>query len=212
MVRLEHRFLVYVPQGDGPHPVLCFLHGAGEGARDKKGSPQLLEKLFEHQSPAWHAENGTPFGSRFLLVCPQLERYRRWEPTDASLIDAVVETAISDYKGDKSRLVLTGFSYGGEGAFQIASESTHRWSTIFAVDPALQRVPPYPAADVRVWVHHGRQQPGTHNMDSFAQGLGLQPWTGALGASRVLTNSDTDHGPTCAQAYVQADVCNWMLR
>jgi predicted esterase len=115
---------MYVPSGPGPHPVLCFLHGVGEAAADREGrQPQLLSKVLEHRSPGWHAENATPLVSRFLVICPQLGRQRRWEPADAEWVDALVSHAIRDHGGDQSRLVLTGFSYGGEGTFQLAGAS-----------------------------------------------------------------------------------------
>jgi hypothetical protein len=37
---------------DGPHPVLCFLHGAQEAANGSN-----LDGVAGHQSPAWHADN-----------------------------------------------------------------------------------------------------------------------------------------------------------
>src|SRR4051794_34665234 len=128
--RIESRALIYLPDGRGPHPVICFLHGAGEGATDEQGRPQPLAKVLEHRSPAWHAETGSPLTARFAVVCPQLESGRRWEPEDAPWIDGLVESV----HADRSRLVLTGFSRGGEGAFQIASRSRLAWKTLWAVD------------------------------------------------------------------------------
>jgi predicted peptidase len=206
------RALIYMPEGGGPHPVLCFLHGVGEAAADKEGKPQPLAKLLANGSPAWHAENGSAFMSRFLVVCPQLERRRRWETADAPWVDSVVQAAVRDHVGDLSRLVLTGFSYGGEGTFQIASASKLAWPTIWAVDPALQRVPPLPAADARVWVHHGSAQPGEENREAFADALALKPWNGAADTRRVLTALAADHAGTCAAAYAEAHVYDWLLR
>lgn len=213
MKRIEQpRALVYVPeQRGGPLPVLCFLHGAGEAATDAAGKPQPLGKLLANRSPAWHAENGSPFVSRFLVVCPQLERRRRWEPSDASHVDAIVDAAIGHHGGDPARLFLTGFSYGGEGAFRIALASP-RWGTVWAVDPAIQRVPEPPAKDTRVWIHHGRQQPGAENMAAFAITLALADWASDVHARRILTVLDTDHPATCTAAYAEAHVYDWLLQ
>jgi predicted peptidase len=211
--RIEgERCLIFVPDGAGPHPVLCFLHGAGEAAADKDGTPQPTAKLLANGSPAWHAEQGSAFVSRFLVVCPQLECRRRWESNDAPWVDAVVQAAVQDHGGDLSRLVLTGFSYGGEGAFQIASASELKWPTIWVVDPALQRVPPVPVADARIWVHHGSAQPGAENMKVFAEALALKPWDGAADARRLLTALAADHPGTCAAAYAEAHVYDWLSR
>jgi predicted esterase len=206
------RCLIFVPEGGGPHPVMCFLHGAGEAALDKDGKPQSPAKLLANGSPAWHAEKGSAFASPFIVVCPQLERRRRWESADAPWVDSVVQAAVRDHGGDLSRLILTGFSYGGEGAFQIRSASKLAWPTIWAVDPALQRVPPLPAADVRVLVHHGGAQPGAENMQAFANALALKPWSGDPESRRALTALDADHPGTCTAAYAEARAYDWLLR
>jgi dienelactone hydrolase len=157
--------------------------------------------------------------SRFLVVCPQLSKRRRWGGNkleflreDTTVVEALVTTAIRDHHGDASRLILTGFSFGGEGAFQVASVSKLTWSTIWAVDPALQRVPPVPAPSVRVWVHHGNEQPGAPSMGDFANALDLQPSNGVPTARRVMTALKTNHPETCIAAYAEARVYDWLLR
>jgi hypothetical protein len=115
-----------------------------------------------------------------------------------------------DHAGDQSLLVLTGFSYGGEGTFQLAGASKFRWSTIWAVDPAIQRTTPRPAADVRVWIHYGNQQPGRENMAAFREDLGLEPFSGNNAARRLVTELDEDHVGTCVAAYATAEVYDWL--
>ena len=205
----ERRSLVYVPRRAGPHPVLCFLHGADEHG---DGGGQNLCRLLEHGSPAWHAESGSAHVRDFLVVCPQLERRRRWEPSDAARVCNLVAAAARAHGGDLARLVLSGFSLGGEGAFRIASASALRWGTLWAVNPALQRVPPSPGPDVRVWVHHGKQQPGGAGMGGFAEALGLVPWSrrGSAGP-RVLKVLPRSHAETCREAFADAPVYRWLV-
>jgi predicted peptidase len=210
--RIESRALIFVPDGPGPHPVLCFLHGAGEAAADRTGQQlQPLTRVLTHHSPGWHAENGTSFAARFLVICPQLGQVRRWEPEDAEWVDALVSQAINQHGGDETRLAMTGFSLGGEGAFQLASASRHRWLAIWAVDPALQRIPPTPADDVRVWVHHGNDQPGGTNMSRFAETLGLEAFGGDRSARRLLSVLQEDHVGTCLTAYAAPQVYDWLV-
>jgi predicted esterase len=215
MLKTTHpRSLVYIPDGPGPHPILCFLHGKGEAAtQDSEGTEQEpLHKLLRHRSPAWHAEQGSSFVRHFLVICPQLEIVRRWERSDSAWIDELVERAIREHEGDGARLALTGFSYGGEGTFQVAAASGLHWSSIWAVDPALQRVPPLPKPGVRVWVHYGDAQPGAHNMPSFAEALSLEFWKGDFAARRIVTPfADRGHGETCSAAYAQRQVYDWLL-
>ncbi len=202
---------MYVPETPGPHPVLCFLHGAGEAAADRDGlNPQSLNAVLAHRSPGWHAENATPFVARFLVICPQLDRTRRWEPSDAEWVDGLVAQAIGCAGGDVSHLVMSGFSLGGEGAFQLASASGHRWQTIWAVDPALQRIPPLPPDNVRVWVHHGPELPGGADMQAFATALGLTSFKGDKSARRVVTMLNEDHVGTALAAFSTAVVYDWL--
>ncbi|MCA9622981.1 MAG: hypothetical protein KC731_28375 [Myxococcales bacterium] len=194
--------------------MLCFLHGAGEAAtQDTKGiEPQLLNKLLVNGSPAWHADNGSAFISPFLVVCPQLERRRRWEQGDALWVDRLVKAAVRDFEGDDSRLILTGFSYGGEGAFQVVAGSRLKWSTIWVVDPALQRVPPVPGDDIRVLLQHGNAQPGAENRAAFAKALSLVPQTESVAVgSRVIVSRSVDHPGMCRAAYEDAWAYNWAL-
>jgi predicted peptidase len=210
--RIESRALIFVPDSAGPHPVLCFLHGAGEAAADRRGERlQSLNRVLTHRSPGWHAENGTSFVTRFLVICPQLGQVRRWEPDDADWVDSLVSNAIDRHGGDATRLALTGFSLGGEGAFQLASVSRYRWTAIWAVDPALQRTPPMPADDVRVWVHHGSDQPGGAHMGAFAKTLGLEAFRGDRSARRVISVLQKDHVGTCIAAYAMPQVYDWLV-
>jgi len=210
--RIESRALIFVPDGPGPHPVLCFLHGAGEAAADRDGQRlQPLARVLTRRSPGWHAENATSFVARFLVICPQLGRVRRWEADDAEWIDALVSHAIDQHGGDPAQLALTGFSLGGEGAFQVASASRYRWRVIWAVDPALQRIPPMPADDVRVWVHHGNDQPGATNMNAFANALGLKALDGIRSSRRVIAVLQEDHVRTCIAAYATPEVYDWLV-
>jgi hypothetical protein len=205
----ESRSLVYAPRHAGPHPVLCFLHGADEHG---DGGGQNLDRLLRNGSPAWHAERGSDHLRDFIVVCPQLERRRRWETSDAARVCDLVAAAAESRGGDLSRLVLSGFSLGGEGVFQVASASSLRWAALWAVDPALQRVPPFPGAGARVWVHHGQHQPGGAAMAGFSEALGLVPWSpDAPAGHRVVKALPVGHAETCREAFADAPVFGWLV-
>ena len=130
--------LWYVPIGNGPWPVLCFLHGIGEHSDAVDGSAtSSLHKLLRHGSPAWHSEAGSEHTAGFVVACPQLEQRRRWGgdgpslgmlDSDTRVIDELANIAVRDQQGDPKRLFLTGFSTGGEGALQISHTSDNLWS------------------------------------------------------------------------------------
>ncbi len=173
--------------------------------------PQGLDALELHGSLAAHARAGSEFLRDCTVICPQLDTTRWWSEKDAGWIDKIVESL--GLGG--ARLVLTGFSYGGEGAFQIASSSVLGWSTIWAIDPALQKgLPPLPRANVRVLVQYGREQPGAENIEAFSKALGLEKWLKGslnLAARRVGQDlSPLGHQATCRAAYEQYDVYGWV--
>ena len=215
----EPRLLMHVPNGPRPHPVLCFLHGAREAALNGEGVPQPLTNVGRNQSPPGRAYQGSDFLAPFLVVSPQLPKERRWGghqlqflDLDISEVDAAVTRAIESHGGDPTRLSITGFSYGGEGAFRVAHGSRHSWRSIWAVDPALQQaLPPLPSDEVRVWVHHGNAQPGAEYMAQFAGDLQLLPESAARGGPRLITRMEADHPATCFGAYAQRHVYQWLL-
>lgn len=209
------RALVYRPiRADRLHPVLCFLHGSGEAATrfvDGALVSQPLEALLAHESPPWQTQQGKAFIEDFLVVCPQLEASRRWEPTDAPWIDRIVQEAIAQGQGDPSRLILTGFSLGGEGIFQLVRASALAWKTLWAVDPAFRPNTPLPGEEVRVWVHYGYQQPGGQYMEDFARALTLLPESEAPGARRIVSRLSLSHTEVCRAAYGDERVYRWLL-
>jgi hypothetical protein len=215
MKQIESRALIHVPDGKGPHPVLCFLHGMGEAATsDSEGRvPQLLSRVLVHEAPGWHAQQNSAFISRFIVVSPQLEIRRRWQPSDATWIDALMRSVLREHDGDESRLTLSGFSLGGEGIFHVAGASSLAWPTLWAVDPAVRQMPVIPAESTRVWVHYGSwARTQIQLLPEFLVALAVTPWRGDPSARRVVSELSEDHEATCKAAYGSAQVYDWLLQ
>jgi predicted peptidase len=235
---VPHRCLVYVPNGTAvPHPVLVFLHGAGEAALSRGPSPQSqpLGKIAERGSgsPADLVEQATPCLREFLVVCPQLERRRPWEAADAAWVDELLAAIVVQHNGgDRSRVYLTGFSYGGEGVFVLANALQDRWPwrALWAVDPALRQktgerpATPAPAPEARVWIHHGRDhEPGPRSAETkqhvtvdelgeFLGRVGLgRPWNPIALGERRLTVLNKSHAETRNAAFADEHVYRWLL-
>jgi poly(3-hydroxybutyrate) depolymerase len=137
----NRRALVYEPGSpppEGGHPILCFLHGAGEAALDAAGRPQSIDKLLENGSPAFQAQDDASFIRDFLVICPQLEARRRWHADDAQPVVDFVAQIAGELNGNPDICHLTGFSYGGEGVFIFAAEHPDRWSSLWSVTPAAR--------------------------------------------------------------------------
>lgn len=214
----DHRYLVYVPiVTERPRAVLCFLHGAGEAARNKQRAEQPIDKLLANESPAWHAENGSPWTRGLLVVCPQLEARRRWRTQDAGWVNALLDAEVAFGGGDAAPLNLTGFSYGGEGVFILAANSPpKRWTTLWAVDPAVdgENAPPTPrpSTSQRVCVHHGSDR--KHVTDAALRTFLVTDShfdAASPTHTRRLTVLEADHETTCVLAYRDAAAWRWLF-
>jgi predicted peptidase len=169
----------------------------------------------------------------FLVVCPQLEKRRPWEATDAVWVDELLAEIVAQHNGgDRSRVYLTGFSYGGEGVFILADalQNQWNWGALWAVDPALRKAmgarpaTPSPALNARVWIHHGRdhelgprtdktrQHVTSDELGEFLGRAGLgHPWNPVALGERRLTVMNTSHAETRNAAYSDAYVYRWLL-
>ena len=116
------------------------------------------------------------------------------------------------HSGDLSRLTLTGFSYGGEGALHVASKSSLHWKNVWAVDPALQNGQPPPLRDdIRVWVHFGRAVPGgVECLNPLIAALGLRNWLPTPECNRVMRQLEADHVGACRLAFSDRDTYRWL--
>ncbi|HEY8208229.1 MAG TPA: hypothetical protein VIG99_12155 [Myxococcaceae bacterium] len=193
--RIETRGILFVPDAP-PRALVCFLHGVGESADGAGHTSDRLQLLLRHGSPAALADAGSPLVAGCLVLCPQLPERRHWLPADAEWIDLLVGDALREHGAPAGALLLTGFSRGGEGIFQVASASRYRWSALWAVDPALQPGTPPPPSGARVLVHHGIEQPGAEHRPAFAARV-AQAGGGVIALA-------ADHVQTCRQAYSDA--------
>jgi predicted peptidase len=121
-------YQVYVPADHSPRktwPVVVSLHGNGA-----QGTDGLLPTA--RGMADYIRFNRSRFPA--LAVFPQAETGKRWFDGDMEeLVIAELDRTIAEFKGDPSRLYLTGFSMGGTGAYRIA----YRWPTRFAAIVAI---------------------------------------------------------------------------
>jgi predicted peptidase len=102
------------------------LHGAGGYGRDGVG--QITEGL----APAImrHPE-------RFpaIAVFPQIARdgASGWQGKGARIAMAALGAAIAEFNGDESRIVLTGLSMGGNGAWYLAYQNAQRFAGLLVI-------------------------------------------------------------------------------
>jgi poly(3-hydroxybutyrate) depolymerase len=195
------RYLLALPGGADtaePRPVLVFLHGYNEGAPTELRAGLTLHGPLRQGNPSVAGE--------FIVVAPQLpEQGDLWRAWDDEVRDIVLRVQ-AEHGGDPRRTYLTGFSYGGNGVFDIAFLQPSLWAALWSVEPtrAPERDPGLP-----VWLSSGeltrRRQSG------FTNTLHLQRAGDPPFGDRVCTDEGLDHVATATQAYQDERIYRWLL-
>jgi predicted peptidase len=131
-------------------PVILFLHGIGERGDDnvaqlRHGLPPILER--------------DPDRYPFVVVMPQCDAERSWfsSAMETRALNAL-DATIDEFNGDRDRVVLTGISMGGMGAWWLARHRG-RFAAVVpicgpiprgAYDELAKSIGPTP-----VWAFHG---------------------------------------------------------
>jgi predicted peptidase len=125
----EYRYQVYVPPGwskAGLWPVILALHGAGGYGSD--GVSQTAEGL----GPAIRRH---PERFPAVVVFPQSPANGTpgWQGVGGQIALAALDKTIEDFRGDESRVTLTGLSIGGNGAWYLAYHHPQRFAGLLVV-------------------------------------------------------------------------------
>lgn len=204
----DQKYFVFVPanyRADKPSPAILFLHGAGERGHDNR--LQLTHGL----APFIEARAAT---FPFLTVFPQCEftegRIRdSWKadsPNGQRALRAL-DDARRNYNFDPQRVVLTGWSMGGYGAWSLGIAEPSRWSAVMPLAGggdanqvgALKQTP--------VWAFHGAK-------DTLIKAEEVRSMVDALkaagGTATYTELPDADHD-ICDKVYGNDGVIAWML-
>jgi predicted peptidase len=123
----ELKYAVYVPRGYDPSrawPLILFLHGSGESGTD--GSRQLAQGL--PRELVWNPDRWP-----FIVIIPQKpSQDAEWEEYELELM-TILAHARREYSVDPTRLVLTGLSQGGHGAWVLAARHPELWAAVVPV-------------------------------------------------------------------------------
>lgn len=113
-------YILYSPEckdGDGPYPMILYLHGAGF----RGGNADLL---FISGLTGFLA---TCMDIPAYVVSPQLGFGKFW-PEIAGMVMELVGAIGSGYPVDPERIIITGHSMGGSGAYEIGA----RYPSVFS--------------------------------------------------------------------------------
>jgi predicted peptidase len=133
-----------------------------------------------------------------------------WPEIENELV-AMVERTLKDFKGDASRVYLTGLSYGGFGAWHLAAKHPHRFA---AVAPIVgyghpDHAAPIARANIPLWCFAGGRDPVVQPKYFYLALNRLEE----LGATDVRFTNEEDMGHLAwVRIYEGQDLYDWMLR
>jgi poly(3-hydroxybutyrate) depolymerase len=204
----DHKYSVFVPRAYTPArkwPVILFLHGAGERGNDGVAPTQIglgpLIRLREANFP-------------FVVVFPQAEDLhgrllKGWsrDTADAQRALKILEQVEKDYSIDPKREILTGWSMGGFGAWDLAAAFPDRWHAVVPLSSGGDEAWGEALKNVPLWAWHGandRMVPSDRSQKMIAA------VKAAGGEPRYSEPADGDHNVWRA-AYDDDALYAWML-
>ena len=166
----------YNEEGKG-HPLLLFLHGAGERGSD-------LEIMARIGLPNY-IEGGAELP--FVTICPQCPNGEVW---DVHALIALLDEVVGNYNIDLTRIYATGLSMGGGGVWELANKIADRLAAIIPICGRLSLINPHKLKDLPVWCFHGEKDSVVPVVDSERMAMMLRN----VGCDvRLTTYPDTDH-------------------
>lgn len=193
--------LVHVPATTpaGGLPLLCFLHGYEEAA------PLPIAHALTLHGPL-HPASRPHLAARCLIVAPQLPaRGDDWHRF-ADPVRRLVEQVGARHGVDVNRRYLTGFSYGGNGVFDLGLAQPDLWAALWSVDPT--RVPPRPMPRP-LWLSIGEcARPLRRQLDHT---LALRDAATTPNGDHLALDRGEDHVTTAATAYSDPRIHAWLL-
>lgn len=195
------RYLLSLPAAEpvGPRPVLVFLHGYDEGA------PMDIHRALTLHGPL-RAGNPQIATAEFIVIAPQLPARGDYWLRSADAVRDIVRRVQAEHGGDPRRACLTGFSFGGNGVFDLALAQPGIWTALWSVDPTRvpRRDPGLP-----VWLSSGAISRRLQAV--FSDALRLERAGPGPPGDRIYTDEGMDHVGTATLAYRDERVYRWLL-
>jgi predicted peptidase len=207
-------YVVYVPRAYDPArrwPLILFLHGSGECGTD--GSRPLAQGL--PRELVWNPDRWP-----FVVLIPQKPTQdAEWERYDLAIMTMLAETR-RELNVDPDRIILTGLSQGGHGAWVLGARHAELWAAVVPVcGYAAARSAPAGAftgsagelarglVHTPVWAFHGEAD----DVVPVAETRALVAALDTNGAHpRITIYPGVGHG-SWERAYAEPELPGWLL-
>ncbi len=187
-------YLVSLPEGypdnTSPSPLLLFLHG-GDGSNTKH-HPRKYADQAKLEFP-------------FIVVAPHCNQACRWSEVD---FDSLLEEVIRDYRVDKNRIYITGYSMGGYGTWRAISKFPDRFAAAAPIAGGGNTKTVCNAKSMAVRAYHGDKDSvtpysGSRQLIKTLKGCGAK--------AELLTIKNGDHW-IWPDLFQDADFYSWLLK
>lgn len=188
--------------------LLCFLHGRGEAQPMDAITAMTMHGPLNPRS-ALDAEG---LARQFIVVAPQLPVAGDHWHVFADVVANLVLEIEARHATDSARRYLTGFSFGGNGVFDLGHRQPALWAALWAVDAT--RIPE-PDLKAPLWLSVGSSARPVADTTSTRLGsveLDANATDAPLGATRIHIDQGEGHTETAERAYADARIYRWLLR
>ena len=187
-----------------PRPLLCFLHGHGEAA------PLDIEAALTLHGPL-HAQAPRDWLDRFIVLAPQLPVPGDIWHLHAAEVVALADRVAKQHGSATAPRYLSGFSFGGNGVFDLAMRHAEAWNALWSVDPTR---PPDPAMRQPTWLSAGDRV--RRKQAEFFTKLRSKPASDSERVDqmgdRVHLDQGHDHIESSHVAFADRRIYEWLLR
>ncbi len=197
-IRRTLDYLLFLPaayEQAETHPMIVFLHGAGE-----RGSN--LDKVKRHGPPKL-VEEKEDFG--FIVLSPQCHSGQRWNSAD---LFELIQHIKQHYKVDPERVYLTGLSMGGYGTWDLAVSQPYEFA---AIAPICGGGNPRFASRIKhipTWVFHGAKD----TVVPMSQSEGMVQAMEAAGGTPKFTIYPNAGHDSWTKSYANPELYRWFLQ
>lgn len=188
--------------------LLCFLHGRGEALPLDTLTAMTMHGPLSDTS----AVDADGLALPFVVVAPQLPIAGDHWLEQADRVMGLVREVEARYATDPARRYLTGFSFGGNGVFDLGLRQKDFWAALWPVDPT--RIPE-PELMAPLWLSIGSSaRPVAASSVARLASVALDPAArdAADGAMRVHLDQHEGHVETAQRAYADERIYRWLLR
>ena len=201
---------------DVRHPLVLFLHGAGERGDDNEKQLKYL--------PTWLADDEARRRHPCFVLAPQCRAGRRWvevdwsdrtstpqqpEPTvDLAAAVAALDAVLAAEAVDPDRVYLTGLSMGGYGAWDLAARMPERFAALVPICGGGDEATAAKLRSLPIWCFHGAADPVVPVERSRSMVAAVK----ATGGSPQFTEYEGVGHDSWTRAYRDPATLDWLFR